>query len=104
MESVVISSIWWMPNAISSSSGCTSCGGTGSALAGEPSSMPASGLRYQVSSKQTNMGQCAISTPSGGANTKAERRFGVSPSGRTPASPATTSHQAPAALTSTGAR
>ena len=42
-------------SAMSSSSGCTSCGSTGSALAGEPSSMPASGLMYQLSSTPTTM-------------------------------------------------
>ena len=94
----------WMARAMSSSSGCTSCGSTGSALAGEPSSMPASGLKYQSSSTPAHqVGQAGMSTPSGGAKMKAARRLGCRPSGRTPASVATASAQAPAALTTTGA-
>ena len=64
------------PSATSSSSGCTSCGSTGSALAGEPSSMPASGLKYQLSSTPTTTGQRGDVDPSGGAKMKAVRRRG----------------------------
>jgi hypothetical protein len=90
-------------SAMSSSSGWTSCGSTGSAFAGEPSSTPASGLTYQLSSTPANSGQRDASTPSGGANVKMLRRRGTRPIGSTPASPATRSHHAPAAFTTTGA-
>ena len=66
---------------MSSSSGCTSCGSTGSALAGEPSSRPASGLKYQLSSAPTTLGQRVASMPCGGAKMKAERRLGTRPMG-----------------------
>ena len=90
---------------MSRSSGCTSCGATGSALAGEPSSSPASGFRYQVWSTAITIGQPATSPNAASArNVNALRRLGTSPIGATPARAATSSHHAPAALTSTGAR
>jgi hypothetical protein len=89
--------------AMSSSSGCTSCGGTGSSLAGEPSSMPASGLMYQSSSMPAVSGHAPLAMPSGGAKMKAERRLGCRPIGRAPASRPTTSAHAPAAFTTSGA-
>ena len=92
-----------MPMAMSSSSGCTSCGCVASALAGEPSNIPASGLMYQDSSAAATQGQSCTRNPDGGANMKAERRLGTRPIGRTPANCATASHHAPAALISTGA-
>ena len=48
-------------------------------------------------------GHAEISSPGGGSLVKAVRRFGTNPVGRTPASLAIISHQAPAALTMTGA-
>ena len=65
--------------------------------------MPASGLMYQSSSTPAVIGHAALGTPSGGAKMKAERRLGCRPIGRAPASRPTTSAQAPAAFTTSGA-
>ena len=75
--SVVAASMRSIASAMSSSSGCTSCGSTGSALAGEPSSMPASGLTYQRlvdTAEHRPARRCRAS--SGGAKVKTLRRFG----------------------------
>ena len=50
------------------------------------------------------IGQPAVATPSGGAKMNAERRLGCNPIGCAPASRPITSHQAPAALMTTGLR
>ena len=92
-----------MAMAMSISSGCTSCGGTGSALAGEPSSMPASGLKYQSSSMPAVIGQAALATPSGGAKMKAERRLRLQADRPRAGEGADASAQAPAAFTTSGA-
>lgn len=99
ISNVVASWIAWMPMAMSSSSGCTSCGATGSALAGEPSNWPASTLMYQPSSTSATIGQLDTSTPSGARKVKALRRRGSRPMGAAPNSAATSSAQAPAAST-----
>ena len=103
MVSVVCCSMLAMPCAMSSASGSTSCAGTGSALAGEPSSWPASGLKYQVSSTPATAGQRRWSVPAGASKLKALRRCGCSPSGGRPAACASVSAQAPAALTTVAA-
>ena len=59
---------------------------------------------YQSSVAPKTMGQLAKSKSGCGAKMKAERRQGWMPMGATPASAATWSTQAPAALSSTGAR
>ena len=51
----------------------------------------------------TTSGQPVGSMPGGGSKVAAVRRLGTSPMVRTPASRATSSHQAPAALTSVAA-
>jgi outer membrane protein assembly factor BamB len=102
--SVVISWMRCTPMAMSSSSGCTSCGGTGSSLAGEPSKRPASGLMYQPWSSPMAIGHCCQPGVGGGSKRKALRRLGTRPMPGRPASAATVSHQAPAALMSTGAQ
>ena len=77
---VVPASMPAMPVAMSISSGITSCAGTGSALAGEPSSGPASGLKYQLSS--TRRRRARHVRRCGRRGMKALRRLGCMPERR----------------------
>ena len=70
-------------------------------LADEINRSPASGRKYQVSSRLMVSGQSVHDSP--GSIVSAVRRFGTSPTGWVPARYATSSPHAPAALTTMGA-
>jgi hypothetical protein len=61
-------------------------------------------LKYQCPAIAAVTGQPRKSTPAGASKVKALRRFGCTPSARLPQRRATSSAQAPAALTSCRAR
>ncbi len=89
--------------ATSNSSGWASVGSLSVSSAGETMSFRrASGRAYQECAASPTSGQSRLSHAPG-STTQAVRRFGCRPMGAAPARRATSSPQAPAALTRTGA-